>query len=263
METFNYTYGLEQITIFASLAGILFFIIFSTRTLLLFHYKGWLLFGVPSVSLFTGLLFLLFPIANIGFQIPQISLVVAKELFLDGHFVLGVTAVLLGWKILCVSWRSFVLIFIHDRKKRNLDGNSSVRTELGFGGVHQIDWEESWKQLAQFGIFAISISTLFSLKFLFVDSEPSWLISVFAWVLFFFVDDWILISDYSIKLDVKPIFWHIVRMNVANGILSFGCIALLWITLPWQSFFAGVIPLCGCLYFLYLKGANHIAKILH
>ena len=127
---------------------------------------------------------------------------------------------------------------------------------LQFAGVRRIHWEQSWRQMAQYGVFTVALGTLYWVKFLSLHSDLTPYIYAFAWVLLFFVDDWILISDYSTTLDSPPIRWHVFRINVANGLLFVGTVALLCVTAPWYGAIlaTGWLLVCvGCIYLGWIE----------
>ncbi|MFC8507413.1 hypothetical protein ACFU3J_05125 [Streptomyces sp. NPDC057411] len=108
---------------------------------------------------------------------------------------------------------------------------------------HEGTTVELWKKLrqlnitnAQGGVFLSALTIMWLLRGHGLDGI--WMTSL-AYVFAFFIDDWIIISEYSIRLDVSSLPFHRWRLRLAYVCLLIPSVVLAWDAFGWWG--AGVM----------------------
>lgn len=194
----------------------------------------------------------MFPIVNVLFQVMNIDIDLIKHGFETGLIPVLISCFIIGLKIVPLLFRVFMMLIL--RLRYNKNNNNSIFSEfpsLDESKYNVIDLPHMWKCLAQHSIFLISIILLYSILAFHFGTKPSLVLVVLSWTIFFFTDDWVIISDYSLAIDAKPLKFHNIRIQIANILLTIGVVVALWTELYWSYATLGTALLLLFLYWLY------------
>ena len=208
-----------------------------------------------------GLFEVTFPVVNVMFQLKHIDIAFIKNGFERGLIPILITSFLIGIKSVPLVFRVFIMMAIrypkYSKNKDNESDNESEREifkkfpSLDANKYKTIDLPYIWKCLAQYSIFSISIILLYIVSTFRSEGNSPLVLIILSWAIFFFVDDWIIISDYSLGLDAKPLKCHDIRIKIANLLLTLGVSVLLWSEVSFPYAILGTILVVLFLCWLY------------
>jgi hypothetical protein len=266
MNLYSYTYGLKTIIIISAIISLLFIFVLMTHTVLLFFRQGWLILIFFSSTLGMGLSEVAFPFINIIIQFNSIDIDFIKNGLDKGLIQLYITGFLVGIKTIPLFFRVFILMMLRlSRHRRNNDDKLESELFSKFPSLDESKFNSNdlsylWKLLSQSSIYSISIILLYIALSLQQFNKPSLIVMYFSWVIFLFVDDWMIISAYSINLDTKPLKSHDLRIKIANILLTVGLFLVLWSEVSFRyAIFGTILVLLHC-YWVYIFDFNLLQK---
>lgn len=196
--------------------------------------RRFLMIVLQAVSTGIGAFLLLYPSFNAVMQIEKLTYTLISNEIQNGGAILRVSSVIIGFFTVWKSFESFVLIL-----------PKSENSEEKF--------VSNLNQIAQYCVFCVAACILISVKLQNNLASDSTALIALHWLFFFFVDDWILISQYTKELHVMPIQWHIYRIYFANFAIITSCIALLVVQFGYLYATGAFVVFLLLIYFSYMK----------
>ncbi|GEM_PF-6906336 len=187
-----------------------------------------------------GIFAILYPLVN---TIGQYHLIYdtffLKKINITDFILLRVSSIFTGLSILINSFKvlgrqSILLAYPRLEKKVQEKYNHTEYKKL-------IHWEG--RNFSQLSIYILTLFTLQVVSFSHTEYILTWTIA--NTVLFFIIDDWQIINDYTKITDGIIIKWHEIRIGIANVILFISTMILVWIYINW------IIALVSTIIFIY------------
>ncbi len=185
-NVYHETAGLSSSLWLAGAATVLMFIVWAYPIIYLISLRRFLMVVLVSISTGIGLFLISFPLLNLILQVGALTYKFISSEIMSGGAILRLTAVMIGFFTLEKAINSLVPI-LSSRE------NSEAEFVLNLN------------QISQFCIFCVSAIVLISVKLKYPESVQSVVMMGLNWLLFFFIDDWVIISQYAKELNTRPI----------------------------------------------------------
>lgn len=199
----------------------------------IFSIGGWLLIFLMSISFGFSVLLITFPTLNVILQINKITIGLIHDEITSGIIFLRITSIIVGvrffWNCL-FSLKTWIM--------REQDPPYFIHKFRG---------------LSQYGIFAVAIIILGTMRIDAYTLSDSRFMTILNFVLFFFVDDWIIISDYTEKFSCTPMKFHKLRMGVANILIIGLSLIILFSEYHFFFFIIGIVIFSILLFWSYYQ----------
>ena len=123
----------------------------------------------------------------------------------------------------------------------------------------EFDFKSEWSNLSQVSIYII---TAFILQFVFIENNNfSVLAALTNTVLFFIMDDWNIIHDYTTEYKKNIIKSHKLKINILNIVIVILAIGTTFYHLKWEISIAFVLIIMSSLYWRYIVDLKKIIDL--
>ncbi|MBU2907797.1 hypothetical protein [Vibrio splendidus] len=160
-----------------------------------------------------------------------------KEELSNGVFAIRVASCILSFK--------FISIFIELIRQNNLFERSLKKCQIeernAINDIESLSEDQATlllkKDLSFLSTlqFAFYLACVTSLWFSIVSGESSMVVMLTSWCLFYIIDDWSIISEYSREHRVMPMGSHKKKVNIFNCLLFLGSSASLFVSESWMQ----------------------------
>ncbi len=207
---------------------------------------------VSGLSVFA----ILYPTINTLFQLGQILEMLNTSAEFSEFLMIRATSILIGIKMFLSSMKSQMSLLRLTTFRKIREKGDYVYDE------HQTEsiLYSEWRNLSQVSIFIIAAIVIqFSI---YSSQNESLLIGAINLVLFFIVDDWTIINDYSTKYEKEILKFHKLRINIANIILVIGSTVAMFIFIDWKIGLGLFLILVLSAYWRYFYLPEEVIKLL-